>query len=178
VELRERVRALRLRVVSAAHAKVEGARTRYVSHMRIVFGTEISRMSRQFIHRNANCMNSTPCCARCAASGAARARQPLLPTTRGRARTVDAPDELGHAAHGALNARLPRDVVVRDAVEEAREAPERVRLGRRRRAGRERARVEVRRGRVCAVSRAPERGRGAHRCTRRGRPRRTASRGR
>ena len=34
--------------------------TRYVSHIRMVFLTLISRMRRQFIHRKANCMNSTP----------------------------------------------------------------------------------------------------------------------
>ena len=34
-------------------------RTRYVSHIRTIFRTLSSRMSRQFIHLKANCMNST-----------------------------------------------------------------------------------------------------------------------
>ena len=34
--------------------------TKYVSHMRIVFFKEISRIRRQFIHRNANWINSMP----------------------------------------------------------------------------------------------------------------------
>jgi hypothetical protein len=42
--------------------------TRYVSHIRMVFCTLISRINKQFIQRNANCINSTFCASKCADS--------------------------------------------------------------------------------------------------------------
>jgi hypothetical protein len=56
---------LSLRHVSGVLQDALETLTRYVSHIRIVFFTEISRMSRQFIHRKLNCMNSTPSFCRC-----------------------------------------------------------------------------------------------------------------
>lgn len=44
--------------------------TRYVSHILIVHFTLISLINKQFIHLNANCINSTPCSSKCVASGA------------------------------------------------------------------------------------------------------------
>jgi hypothetical protein len=43
----------------------EHQHTKYVSHILMVFLTLISRMSKQFIHRKLNCMNSTPSFSRC-----------------------------------------------------------------------------------------------------------------
>lgn len=44
--------------------------TRYVSHILIVHFTLISLINKQFIHLNANCINSTPCSSKCVANGA------------------------------------------------------------------------------------------------------------
>lgn len=94
--------------------------------MRMVFFTLISRMSRQFIHRKANCMNSTFCASRCAANGAASPGVSTLHLNDDCARdhTINTGDELRHAPDAPVDARLLMNVVVLYAIEEAREAPE------------------------------------------------------
>jgi hypothetical protein len=57
-------------VAAAASKDHENVLTRYVSHIRMVFCTLISLINKQFIQRNANCINSTFCDSRCANNGA------------------------------------------------------------------------------------------------------------
>lgn len=59
MELGERIGSFGLHVSCGERIKSDKL-TRYVSHILMVHLTEISRMSKQFIHLNANCMNSTP----------------------------------------------------------------------------------------------------------------------
>jgi hypothetical protein len=105
--------------------------------MRTTHGIESSRMSRQFIHRKANCMNSTPWSSRWFASSAAVEQAGGVASVRDDAerrqtgslrRTIDPRDELGHLADRPDDAWLGDNVVVVHAREHPVEAPERVGL--------------------------------------------------
>lgn len=96
-----------------------------MSHIRTVHFTLISRINKQFIHLKANCMNSTPCSSKCAASGASSfSHEPRVPN--GKALTVYALDQFRHPLDEALDTRLMRDVIVLYSIKQLRETPERV----------------------------------------------------
>ena len=107
VELREGVCTFRLTQESCQGMNLYEWRdrcTRYVSHIRMVFCTLISRINRQFIQRNANCMNSTFCDSRCDDSDAAQ-RLNFVQNIRTRL-TIYASNKFLHSLHTPVDTRL------------------------------------------------------------------------
>jgi hypothetical protein len=95
----------------------------------MVFRTLISRINRQFIHLNANWMNSTFWASRCDASGAVDRKLPDYSTgninTEHRL-TIDPSNKFGHPPHTSLDTRLSRNIVVLYPVQQTRQTPERI----------------------------------------------------
>jgi hypothetical protein len=98
--------------------------------MRIVHLTLISRINKQFIHLNANCMNSTPSSSKCIARGTGLPKWQRISIRSWLIvlRTIYTSDQLSHSPHESVYSGLSGDVIVLDAVEKLRQTPERIGL--------------------------------------------------
>ena len=103
--------------------------TKYVSHIRIVFFTLISRISKQFIQRKANCINSTFSDCKCAKSEAKTQSSIICYYKQTNVEfTIYTGNEFSHAFYASLNTGLCKNIIVLYAIQKACKTPEGVSL--------------------------------------------------